>query len=44
MEEKGAGAGEPGELRCAEQPELLSLIISGEEEATRGESDLGGKA
>ncbi|XP_035798449.1 zinc finger translocation-associated protein isoform X1 [Amphiprion ocellaris] len=41
MEEKGAGQSEPVDLRCAEQPELLSLIISGEEEATQEESDLG---
>ncbi|XP_056225872.1 zinc finger translocation-associated protein isoform X3 [Seriola aureovittata] len=33
--------GEPVDLRCAEQAELLSLIISGEEEATQEESDLG---
>lgn len=43
MEEKETGESEPVDLRCAEQAELLSLIISGEEEATRGESDLGGK-
>ncbi|XP_044197182.1 zinc finger translocation-associated protein isoform X1 [Thunnus albacares] len=41
MEEKETGESEPVDLRCAEQAELLSLIISGEEEATRGESDLG---
>ncbi|XP_040887260.1 uncharacterized protein C11orf95-like isoform X4 [Toxotes jaculatrix] len=41
MEEKGAGEREPVDLRCAEQAELLSLIISGEEEATQEESDLG---
>lgn len=38
---------QPGPLmeepESAEQPELLSLIISGEEEATPEESDLGGK-
>lgn len=35
---------EPVELRCSEQPELLSLIISGEEEEEAQEgSDLGGK-
>ncbi|TNN57112.1 putative protein C11orf95 [Liparis tanakae] len=39
--EPGGGSGEPAELRCAEQAELLSLIIGGEEEATREESDLG---
>lgn len=43
MEEKESGESEPVDLRCAEQPELLSLIISGEEEATQEESDLGGK-
>ncbi|XP_071334308.1 zinc finger translocation-associated protein isoform X2 [Trachinotus anak] len=32
---------QPGDLRRAEQAELLSLIISGEEEATQEESDLG---
>ncbi|XP_037530891.1 uncharacterized protein C11orf95 homolog [Nematolebias whitei] len=32
---------EPVDLRCSEQPELLSLIISGEEEATQEGSDLG---
>ncbi|XP_069564136.1 LOW QUALITY PROTEIN: zinc finger translocation-associated protein [Brachyistius frenatus] len=41
MEEKEPGGSEPVDLRCAEQPELLSLIISGEEEATQEESDLG---
>ncbi|XP_033961538.1 LOW QUALITY PROTEIN: zinc finger translocation-associated protein [Pseudochaenichthys georgianus] len=41
MEEKETGESEPVDLRCAEQAELLSLIISGEEEATREESDLG---
>ncbi|XP_031146262.1 uncharacterized protein C11orf95 homolog isoform X1 [Sander lucioperca] len=41
MEEKESGESEPVDLRCAEQPELLSLIISGEEEATQEESDLG---
>ncbi|KAM7365904.1 hypothetical protein PAMP_015384 [Pampus punctatissimus] len=41
MEEKETGESELVDLRCAEQAELLSLIISGEEEATRGESDLG---
>ncbi|XP_070786356.1 zinc finger translocation-associated protein [Enoplosus armatus] len=41
MEEKGAGGSEPVDLRCAEQAELISLIISGEEEATQEESDLG---
>ncbi|XP_028285633.1 uncharacterized protein C11orf95 homolog isoform X2 [Parambassis ranga] len=41
MEEKEPGESEPVDLRCAEQPELLSLIISGEEEATQEESDLG---
>lgn len=43
MEEKETGEREPVDLRCAEQAELLSLIISGEEEATQEESDLGGK-
>lgn len=43
MEEKDTGDSEPVDLRCAEQPELLSLIISGEEEATQQHSDLGGK-
>lgn len=43
MEEKETGESEPVDLRCAEQAELLSLIISGEEEATQEESDLGGK-
>uniref|UniRef100_A0A3Q3K9Q3 SPIN-DOC-like zinc-finger domain-containing protein n=1 Tax=Monopterus albus TaxID=43700 RepID=A0A3Q3K9Q3_MONAL len=37
------GEREPVDLRCAEQAELLSLIISGEEEAPQEESDLGGK-
>ncbi|XP_070711078.1 zinc finger translocation-associated protein [Pempheris klunzingeri] len=41
MEEKDTGDSEPVDLRCAEQPELLSLIISGEEEATHEHSDLG---
>ncbi|XP_029932775.1 uncharacterized protein C11orf95 homolog isoform X2 [Myripristis murdjan] len=41
MEEKETGESEPVDLRCAEQTELLSLIISGEEEATQEESDLG---
>ncbi|XP_019129047.1 uncharacterized protein C11orf95 homolog isoform X3 [Larimichthys crocea] len=41
MEEKETGGSEPVDLRCAEQAELLSLIISGEEEATQEESDLG---
>ncbi|XP_034412553.1 uncharacterized protein C11orf95 isoform X2 [Cyclopterus lumpus] len=41
MEEKEPGGSEPVDLRCAEQAELLSLIISGEEEATQEESDLG---
>ncbi|KAM9426585.1 zinc finger translocation-associated protein [Pholidichthys leucotaenia] len=40
MEEEAAGS-EPVDLRCAQQPELLSLIISGEEEATQEQSDLG---
>lgn len=43
MEEKEPGESEPVDLRCSEQSELLSLIISGEEEATQEESDLGGK-
>lgn len=42
MEEKETGEREPVDLRCAEQAELLSLIISGEEEATQEDSDLGG--
>ena len=42
MEEAESGGREP-EPRCAEQTELLSLIISGEEEATPEESELGGK-
>ncbi|XP_028988948.1 zinc finger translocation-associated protein isoform X2 [Betta splendens] len=41
MEEEGTGGREPADLRCAEQPELLSLIIGGEEEATREHGDLG---
>ncbi|XP_039996353.1 uncharacterized protein C11orf95 homolog isoform X1 [Xiphias gladius] len=41
MEEKETGEREPVDLRCAEQAELLSLIISGEEEATQEESDIG---
>ncbi|XP_044041141.1 zinc finger translocation-associated protein isoform X3 [Siniperca chuatsi] len=41
MEEKETGGSEPVDLRCAEQAELLSLIICGEEEATQEESDLG---
>ncbi|XP_034471527.1 uncharacterized protein C11orf95 homolog isoform X3 [Hippoglossus hippoglossus] len=40
MEEAESGGPEP-EPRCAEQTELLSLIISGEEEATPEESELG---
>lgn len=43
MEEKETGEREPVDLRRAEQTELLSLIISGEEEATQEDSDLGGK-
>lgn len=43
MEEQGAGERAPVNLRCADQPELLSLIISGQEEATQEGSDLGGK-
>lgn len=43
MEEGGPGGAEPGELRCAEQAEVLSLIISGEEEATQADSEVGGK-
>lgn len=43
MEEPDTGGREPVDLRCAQQPGLLSLIISGEEEATRQDSDLGGK-
>ncbi|XP_055012731.1 zinc finger translocation-associated protein isoform X2 [Boleophthalmus pectinirostris] len=40
MEEADTGGTEPVDLRCAEQAELLSLIISGDEEATREDSDL----
>lgn len=43
MEEKEPGESEPVDLRCGEQAELLSIVISGEEEATQGESGLGGK-
>lgn len=43
MEETETGGMEPVDLRCGDQPELLSLIICGEEEATPEESDLGGK-
>lgn len=43
MEETEDTGTEPLDLRCAEQTELLSLIISGDEEATREDSDLGGK-
>lgn len=42
MEEKGAGQGQPVKLRCAYQPELLSLMTSGQEETTQ-ESELVGK-
>lgn len=38
----GTAETEPVDLRRSEQPELLSLIISGEEEATQEGSDLGG--
>ncbi|KAM4537331.1 zinc finger translocation-associated protein [Odontesthes bonariensis] len=41
MEEKETGVSEPVDLRCSEQSELLSLIISGEEEAARERSNLG---
>ncbi|XP_036002002.1 uncharacterized protein C11orf95 homolog isoform X2 [Fundulus heteroclitus] len=41
MEEKETGETEPVDLRSAEQSELLSLIISGEEETTQEGSDLG---
>ncbi|KAM6909487.1 zinc finger translocation-associated protein [Xenentodon cancila] len=41
MERKEAREGEPVDLRCSEQSEVLSLIISGEEEATQEEGDLG---
>lgn len=42
MEEKETGESEPADLQCAEQTDLVSLIvISGEEEATQEESDLG---
>ncbi|XP_004574356.1 zinc finger translocation-associated protein isoform X1 [Maylandia zebra] len=40
MEEKGAGQGQPVKLRCAYQPELLSLMTSGQEETTQEESEL----
>ncbi|XP_026155159.1 uncharacterized protein C11orf95 homolog isoform X2 [Mastacembelus armatus] len=40
MDAQGTGERQPAELRCAEQAELLSLIISGEEEATQEESEL----
>ncbi|XP_033839781.1 zinc finger translocation-associated protein isoform X2 [Periophthalmus magnuspinnatus] len=40
MEEADTGGTEPVDFRCAEQAELLSLIISGDEEATREDSDL----
>ncbi|XP_072315021.1 zinc finger translocation-associated protein isoform X2 [Eucyclogobius newberryi] len=40
MEETDTGGTGPVDLRCAEQAELLSLIISGDEEATREDSDL----
>lgn len=43
MEETETGGMEPVDLRCGDQPELLSLIICGEEEATPEENDLGGK-
>lgn len=43
MEEKGAGQGQPVKLRCAYQPELLSLMTSGQEETTQEESELVGK-
>nr|XP_020504933.1 uncharacterized protein C11orf95-like isoform X1 [Labrus bergylta] len=41
MEEGGPGGAEPAELRCAEQAEVLSLIISGEEEATQADAEAG---
>nr|XP_029530589.1 uncharacterized protein C11orf95-like [Oncorhynchus nerka] len=41
MEEKETGESEPVVHPCAEQTDSLSLIISGEEEATREPSDLG---
>ncbi|XP_067117882.1 zinc finger translocation-associated protein-like [Osmerus mordax] len=42
MEEKETGESEPVDLQCAEQTDsLVSLIISGEEEATQELSDLG---
>ncbi|KAK5621439.1 hypothetical protein CRENBAI_006823 [Crenichthys baileyi] len=41
MEEKETGESEPVDLRSSEQSELLSLIISGEEETTQEGSDLG---
>ncbi|KAK7910275.1 hypothetical protein WMY93_014959 [Mugilogobius chulae] len=40
MEEADTGGTQAADLRCAEQAELLSLIISGDEEATREDSDL----
>uniref|UniRef100_UPI0037E9C4AA zinc finger translocation-associated protein n=1 Tax=Semicossyphus pulcher TaxID=241346 RepID=UPI0037E9C4AA len=41
MEEGEPGGAEPAELRCAEQAEVLSLIISGEEEATQADGEAG---
>ncbi|KAM4714854.1 zinc finger translocation-associated protein isoform 2-T2 [Anableps anableps] len=41
MEEKETRDSEPVDLRSSEQSELLSLIISGEEETTQEGSDLG---
>ena len=41
MEENDTGESDPVDLHCAERTDLVSLIISGEEEATQEESDLG---
>ncbi|CAL1590714.1 unnamed protein product [Knipowitschia caucasica] len=41
MEEADPGEPGPVDLRCTEHPELLSLILRGDEEATREDSDLG---
>ncbi|CAL8325517.1 unnamed protein product [Lota lota] len=43
MEEKDTGEGDPVDLQCAEQTDLVSLIISGEEEATQEEKDEDGE-
>ena len=41
MEENDTGESDPVDLHCAGRTDLVSLIISGEEEATQEESDLG---